>query len=250
MKFKCNVLVAMAAVLPAILYSNISANAVTLNLQSGTSLFDGASHSVRITSPYLAGGVETRVTAGGFRVTDGSSDFIAWCLDVEHSLILGTEYQITSNPYSNIGAQSLDQIRKNNIEMLFEASLPYPSGVNPVDVNNGDESAAFQLALWELRYEAEGNAFDLSDGEFSAKAGRNNGIIALAESLIANMGTSITDYDTIYYESLESSQHLVTVEPGPPGGNTPVPIPAALPLFLSGLGGFGFFSWRRKRITG
>ncbi len=248
MKFKRNVLVAMAAVLPAILYSNISANAVTLT-RSGSSLFDGASYSVKITSPYLAGGSETRVTAGGFRVTDGSSDFIAWCLDVEHSLNLGTEYQITSNPYSNIGADPLDQIRKNNIEMLFEASLPYPIGANPVDVNNGMESAAFQLALWELRYEAEGNAFDLHNGEFSARA-RDSSVIALAESLIANMGTAISGYDVIYYESQASSQHLVTVEPGPPGGITPVPIPAALPLFLSALGGFGFFNWRRKRITG
>jgi hypothetical protein len=29
-----------------------------------------------------------------------------------------------------------------------------------------------------------------------------------------------------------------------------VPLPAALPLMLTGLAGFGFLGWRRKRMTG
>ena len=33
------------------------------------------------------------------------------------------------------------------------------------------------------------------------------------------------------------------------GGPDTVPLPAALPLFASGLAGFGFFQWRRKRKT-
>ena len=42
--------------------------------------------------------------------------------------------------------------------------------------------------------------------------------------------------------------YSITLEElGPPGGSAATPLPAALPLFATGLGAMGLLGWRRKR---
>lgn len=56
-------------------------------------------------------------------------------------------------------------------------------------------------------------------------------------------------FDKIVLTSTANSFELDNLTWGPPGGPGPgaTPLPAALPLFASGLGGIGLFGWAKKR---
>ena len=49
------------------------------------------------------------------------------------------------------------------------------------------------------------------------------------------------------YKDADASIDLSTSLLSPPGGNGAAPLPAALPLFATGLGALGLLGWRRKR---
>jgi hypothetical protein len=66
----------------------------------------------------------------------------------------------------------------------------------------------------------------------------NNGLTAYAFFDDSGAGPD-ADYDDM----------VVRIDYTPPQGNTQTPLPAALPLFASGLGAMGLVGWRRKRKT-
>jgi len=63
---------------------------------------------------------------------------------------------------------------------------------------------------------------------------------------IADLGTTVSDLNASFSDGLYATQfaqdHLVA-----PAVTSQTPLPAALPLFASGLGAMGLFGWRRKR---
>ena len=50
-----------------------------------------------------------------------------------------------------------------------------------------------------------------------------------------------------FTNDLDASQYQLVFSPSTGDSPATTPLPAALPLFATGLGGLGFFSWRRRR---
>ena len=217
--------------------STALATPVTLLKQNPYDTFDGggsAPAKIYNQTP----NVSASVRAGGFRLSNGVSDFIAWCLDITHSLKLPSKYNVTETPFSN--SYRLTSTQKANVENLFETNY------TNLDLNDGAQSAGFQLALWEVVYEDTAN-FNVSNGTFHAWA--NSSVLGFANQFLGNLGGNILqNYDFDYYESvpwkkrrsgvLKQSQNLVSV--------TPVPIPAAGLLLGGGMLAMFFFARRKK----
>jgi hypothetical protein len=223
---KCKV-AATAAVLSALLATGASATTVTLSKQNPADVFNGGGKAV-------VSGITNRsgsFYAGGFRVTDGDRDFVAWCLDILDNLGLPSLYEITTTPFAGTAQGSLGATVISNIENLFEVNY-----ATLVDIGNNAQSAGFQLALWELVYET-GGTFNVSDGTWRATSS-TSGVVAAANTYLANLGNAITqNYALTFYESKAGGQNLVSV--------SPVPLPSAVWLF--GLGLAGLYGAGRRR---
>lgn len=214
-----------------------AASALTLQLDSYTS----SVQTVNVGASPVAG-TPSQVGATGFNVTDTTGDmgsFVAWCLDISHYL-MGTGdsqlYTVTDNPFSN--SFGLTAVARDRIQLIFDAN--YAS----VDFSNGDQAAAFQMALWEAAYEDDNGLLDLTSGLFAASS---NGSNSLAATYLANALSyagekmwNMTFLEVAGYgpdREKNTGQNLVTV--------SAVPLPAAGLLLMTALLGAGAMSRRR-----
>ena len=215
--------------------SAAAGSTVSLSQQNSADTFNGGGNAhVRVSTP------DANALAGGFRLTDGVNDLVAWCLDLLTELSFpggSTDYTATATPFSNTSG-GLSAATVGNIESLFETAY------STLDLNDDAQSAGFQLALWEVVYESDAAVgFSLSNGTFQQvrNTGAANAAEAAANGFLAGLGGPVTqEYRLTFFESSvdgsgdQISQNLVSV--------TPVPLPAAawmLGLCLAGLAGLG-----------
>lgn len=165
--------------------------------------------------------------ATGFRMDDGAASFIAWCLDLTHSVSKGGPYDYTptDTPFSN---SFLVAGAKERVIRLFDANYSTVNAYSRID------APAFQLALWEVGYDSD---FDLDTGGFQG-TGRGNlaGQIAAKAALYLSAAKSFVGPHTWNVTFLENNdrrtrQNLVTA--------SRVPLPAALLLLGGGLVALG-----------
>lgn len=230
---KSNILRAALAGLFLSLISEATASTIQLSKQSSSSgwnsVFDGGGYQ-------LVSNISNRpgitAAAGGFRLTDGTNDYVLWCLDIGNNLQLPWDYTATDAPWST---GLIEQARLDNITALFQVGYPI------VDLASNDQSAGFQLALWELLYETSGQAFDVGSGAW--KASSTSGALSFANDLLASLSGPIRQaYKLTFYEAATAgnrrSQSLV--------GVTPVPLPAGGALLGGGVMALLFLTRRRR----
>ena len=149
------------------------ADTITLNTAPGGLFGSPALYSdVQI----MDGSNTLNVRAGGFNVvsTDNVS-FLAWCIDLADSLILNnTVYDVVDTPLTFGTANVADAV--DNLSRLFTGFLG--------DVDTGDESAAFQVAIWEIISDT-GAGLDLNAGSF--KLMNNAGVDTIVQLLIEDI---------------------------------------------------------------
>ncbi|SMX32996.1 thioester domain-containing protein [Maliponia aquimaris] len=206
----------------------------------GFSLFGGASHAATLTYDGTAHGFRTvhfdaspvtprfnPALAGGFLMSDSARQFVAYCLDITKQLLSSADYVETDTPWSfNPLGTSVARVQS-----IFDA--------NYAAVDTAAESAALQIALWNVIYDTD---WDLTAGAFQAHSD-DASVNAFAATFLANAQgyTGPKAYDLTFYEATGNprSQSLVTM--------SPVPVPAAGLLLLSALGAGAAMARRRKR---
>ncbi len=180
----------------------------------------------------VAGGsapVASEVGAGADMLTPSpgpGSALQTYCVDVAHYLI-GTGGTATYNVLADTDPATISYFSGvytgangativNNLEHLASNWLG--------SVNSTDASAAFQIAVWDLTF---GSGFSASANGADAAA-----VNTLVAQYLGNLGGAITEQltflqDPTWTSGMQVSQHLITF--------TPVPLPAAGWLLLSGM---------------
>lgn len=212
------------------------ATPVLIQNQSSDSLFAGGGFQ---TVTVQGGSTRYKVDAGGFRVTDGASNFIAWCVDLANVISLPSKYTITDTPFSNSSGTFSASVQQN-VQKLFNTSY------STLDLNNNTQSAAFQLALWEIVTEGQSKLTTWL-GDFKV----NNATWATrlqAEKYLSGLnGTATQEYELTFFESAldgngkQLSQNLVSVNVAP------IPLPAAVWMLGGGIVLLGAVARRRRK---
>ncbi|HLS18474.1 MAG TPA: VPLPA-CTERM sorting domain-containing protein, partial [Paracoccaceae bacterium] len=128
------------------------------------------------------------------------------------------------------------------VNALFSTSF---SGL---DLNDKDQSAGFQLALWEVLFEKK-NDWDLGKGTFHV-TGFGGAVTAAHDMLTATLdfidngvkGDNFVNYELTWLQASNGGQNLVTAV-----AVSPIPLPAAGPMLIFSLAGLGYLARRRKQ---
>jgi hypothetical protein len=170
------------------------------------------------------------VEAGALNATYNGASFMTYCIDVYQTASIGTIY---TDYAPKAGSLQFTGTQATDLGRLFTS---YGSLVD-----TKIESAAMQLAVWEIVDETRG-FYDVNNGRFSAILDRNSdaAVATLANSWLSNLGTNNV-YNVSALSSATHQDFLVLA---------PVPEPSTYALMLAGLMGVGFVARRRKNGAG
>lgn len=157
----------------------------SLVLSSAAALAD----TVRMTGfAYGSGNVDTSMSGwvsigqyAGTRTVDGQSEsFLTFCTEITQAFYFGatyTDYQVVETGSAR-GLTALQAERLGKLYTLAGALM-----------DTRDETAAFQLATWEIVHESAGNALSLSNGGFAMQGQYSQAPVSLASDWLS----AITD---------------------------------------------------------
>lgn len=234
--FALSALISLAVVSTASLADDHSSGS-----NSGSTLYvseagTGAGESLKLVLPiqegsanYFTGSLNilTGSTLHNGSISNGTS-FLAYCID---------PFQWTSSTpvlYSVSSLDTLGNSKAAEVSRLYSQSYAGTSG-------SSLNSAAFQLALWELAKD-DGK---LASGQVHTTSGTDSKVVALASSMISNAKTGVAgpnQYAFNLYTSGKNQDYLVASMTSV----TPVPEPETYAMMLAGLGLIGFTANRRR----
>ncbi|NOT69114.1 MAG: PEP-CTERM sorting domain-containing protein [Methylophilaceae bacterium] len=178
------------------------------------------------------GGHSGAVYAGGFNaMLDGTEAFIAYCVDTAQSFNWGQVFSVTAvaanDKFGASKALAMGQLYTQHFG----------------SISNATESAAFQVALWEIVNEASSNALSLTTGDFKVTPW-NAAVTGLASNWLNSLGGAGDAYDlTVLTNSSYQDQLMATLSVNP---LSTVPEPQTLALVLVGFIAMGAVVRRRK----
>lgn len=187
------------------------------------------------------------VSAGAFRMTDLSgptlpagTSFMAWCVDVYHNLntsSAGASYTLRSGADFYAAAS----YKVTDLERL--ASYVLDNSL----LTNGVQSAAFQIAVWEIVNESMrsepysissigGDDFRVTGGDLAARTLANSWLG------VVNAGSYAIGYSLGVWDGAITTQDLAVFSKVV----TPIPEPETYAMLIAGLGLMGFIARRRR----
>ena len=166
------------------------------------------------------------VSAGGFSTLWGGESFVSYCVDFYQWL---PSFGSTNSSYSFTDGGSFFGSRLDSVSRLFSG--------RSAEVDSAVEQAAFQIALWEIRYEAAGNAFDTSSGA-AVFSDAGDDARSLAQTYLNGLPGYSNSFEVNVLKS-DYNQDVVFA--------APVPEPSTYALMLVGLAAVGFVARRRRQ---
>lgn len=208
-----------------------SATVLSTTVQASTVDFNYVSPNTTVTTSVSVNSSSLYTYMGSYNLSasDVPGTLVGFCVD---------PFQLASNTPSAYESSSLDASdftsgdganRLTNAQKLFDNAYAGLSGA--------EQTAGFHLALWEIFHDD----LNTTSGIISSLSSSNAGMLAAANTfLTALSGWSTTNaYDLTFYGNGQQ-QDFVAASP------SAVPVPAALPLLVSGLLGFGVMRRRNK----
>lgn len=183
--------------------------------------------SKAVTINYNGDSMNVNAGALGIKV-DGGSIIEAYCVDLEHSIQAGWDWDVNILSFDSHPATAANLIKAKNL---------LASTYFGVDTDN--KGAALQLAVWDALYDGGDG---LNTGVFEATV--SGGLATAYNSIVTTANTpteNINDYIFTYYEATSHGQYgkkyqdLVSLEP--------VPEPATMVL----LGGMALAALRKRK---
>ena len=205
--------------------------AVASQAMADTVTFPGFAHGSQTVTATLSGPnpALTRATsAGGFLTSlNGGPTFESYCVDLYQSIAFGTLY----SDYTPPGTTHVF----TNSNAYVDLGRLY-ANVGPV--SDALHEAAFQIAVWEIAYEAN-SSYDLSAGAatFSGGTAASSGALTLASTWLAGLGSG----SGLGIQVLESPGHQDVI--------IAVPEPSTYLLMVMGLLGMTFVARRRGALA-
>lgn len=220
MKYRSHNLFALTLLASLTLVSAPSLAQTALVAETGTA----SGQTLNLQLPVNLSGAQNYFT-GAQNITVGGTSFLAFCIDpFQYSSGSPSQYNVSSSLTSLLSASQAADVSR-----LYSQSYASTTG-------SALNSAAFQLALWEL---ANDNG-DLSSGAVRA-TDPNNAAVLAAGSMINNARNGVagpTQYSFNLYTHPTRQDFLVTV--------SAVPEPESYAMLLAGLGLMGAVVRRRK----
>ncbi len=157
-------------------------------------------------------------------MTGGPAAFYTYCVDIFNALTVPGIFDLKplSQMYTGVRATNINKILANT------------------NATTATQSAAVQLALWEVAFETAGS-FDVTGGAFNVTGGNSGAARALANTYLGNLGTwnvSATHNARLLYNPRLQSQVYMA----------PVPEPSTWAMLIVGFGLAGAALRMRRRV--
>jgi hypothetical protein len=202
--------------------------------------YTGNPYSDPITGEVAAGADSFAVNAG----TPSQTMLAAYCVDVGHYLT--TSGAVTYNVFADTDPTTISYFgtlspnatpaEQTAAGTLIVQDLEHLASNWLGQVTNADSSAAFQIAVWDIAFNN-----GLTTSTFTSMANGSDAatVNSLVQMYLGNLSGPVSEQLTFLQDPLNVSQNMITF--------TPVPLPAAGWLLLSGLAGVVGFGWRRAQ---
>lgn len=162
----------------------------------------------------------------------GEGVFSGFCVD---------PYQSASSSYGFYDKSSLDPTDFNNHGTTRFANAQKLFDHAYSTLTTAAQTAGFHLALWEIFHDD----LNVLTGGIKADSVSNPAMLSAASDFLGDLaGWDITKKYSIDFFKSVCNQDFIIAKLNPP---SEVPLPAALPMFLTGLAGLGFM--RRRKAS-